>query len=149
MQNMTLLATPRDYDIICIQEPYLDDLGLTRATTGWYVIYPTKHRKEEEGRTRSVILVNKKIATNAWSQIDVDSVDVTAIKITNKNTTISIYNIYNDCTNDKSTDVLERHLEKREREHENNTESDDVPNVNVWLGDFNRHHVMWEDDRNH
>jgi len=149
VQNMTIQAAPNNYDVICIQEPYFDRLGLTRATAGWYVVYPTKHRKEEESRTCSVILVNRRMATRTWTQIKVDSVDISAIKISNENTTISIYNIYNDCTNDESTGAMAKHLETRERNEETNPVSEELRHMDVWLGDFNRHHALWESEDNH
>ncbi|KAF8193036.1 hypothetical protein BJ912DRAFT_848521, partial [Pholiota molesta] len=97
-QFMTLHAVQPDTDFICIQEPYIDFQGRTRATPGWYTIYPTKHKFTNDIKTRSVILINKKISTNTWTQIDVDSLDITAIQIRSERGTINLYNIYNDGT---------------------------------------------------
>jgi len=55
----------------------------------------------------------------------------------------TIFNIYNDCTHDDTIFTLERflpgHLPSLRP-----TEQDHL----VWLGDFNRHHPLWDEERN-
>jgi predicted secreted protein len=43
-------ANPKDWDIIAIQEPYMDFLGLTRANPHWNVIYPSNKNQENQKR---------------------------------------------------------------------------------------------------
>jgi hypothetical protein len=102
--NKSLIATehilhssaPDDFDIIAIQEPYIDFAGNARAEHQWYPIYPKTHYIEEAGRTRSMILVNKKIASAAWSTIDINSPDVTGIQIKTRTSNVIIFNLYCD-----------------------------------------------------
>ncbi|KIL54440.1 hypothetical protein M378DRAFT_49708, partial [Amanita muscaria Koide BX008] len=84
-----------EYDICAIQEPYLDQMNRTRANPQWIVVYPTTHMTEPK-KTRTTILVNKKLATDRWEEIEANSGDVTAIRLKTNTHTIDIYNIYND-----------------------------------------------------
>ena len=80
-------------------------------------------------------------------QVDIDLPDVIGIKITSKGGEISIYNIYNDCTHSNTLTKFQEHLEAREWDDPH----PDIGNKtvgNIWLGDFNRHHPMWEDKEN-
>ncbi|KAF8955094.1 hypothetical protein BDZ97DRAFT_1675240 [Flammula alnicola] len=95
--QLTLLnSLNNDYDIICIQEPCYDFQQQTRATRVWRTVYPTSH-KQGQSTSRSLILVHEKLSTNAWTQIDIQSADVVAIQLKNNDSTIDLYNIYNDC----------------------------------------------------
>lgn len=90
-----------NYDVILIQEPWLDFLGNTRGSYRWCIIYPTPHHTDGNSKhTRSVILVNSSLNTNNWKQIPFPSSDVTVIQLTDTQTgNISIFNLYIDCTN--------------------------------------------------
>lgn len=55
---------PDTTDLILIEEPYIDHFNRSCASTHWTIVYPTKHLNSVE-RTRSIILVNKKISTNS------------------------------------------------------------------------------------
>ena len=69
-----------EYDLCLIQEPYIDFKGKTRANQNWAVIYPTTHEKHPD-HTRSVILINTNMLSDAWKQIHFDHPDITAIEI--------------------------------------------------------------------
>ncbi|KIL62646.1 hypothetical protein M378DRAFT_80942, partial [Amanita muscaria Koide BX008] len=83
------------YDICAIQEPYIDPMYRTRANPYWIVAYPTTHWTEPK-KTRTVILVNKKLATDKWEELEVNTGDVTAVRLRTNAYNIDIYNIYND-----------------------------------------------------
>ena len=55
-QDLLETLKDEDIDIACIQEPYIDHWGNTRANSHWQTVYPPKHRQDQE-KTRSVILV--------------------------------------------------------------------------------------------
>ena len=57
-------ASPSDYDILALQEPYIDHLKLTRGNSRWRVHYPTVRDPDTAGRMRSVLMVNRDISTN-------------------------------------------------------------------------------------
>jgi hypothetical protein len=91
--------------------------------------------------------VHERIPTNSWTQIDIDSSDIVGIKLIGEGGEISIYNIYNDCTYSNTITKLQEHLETRQNENPDPDIGDKIIS-NIWLGDFNRHHPMWEDEEN-
>lgn len=140
---------PDTYDLACIQEPYLNPVNLANASNlrrHWDVIYPTRHHDGAE-RTQSILLVNKKLSKNNWHIIPLDSLNVTAIELTGNFGKVRVYNIYNPCDHNCTIHFLERHMttenQKRTNRSPNGAASEPLTNI-IWLGDFNRHHPMWE-----
>jgi ribonuclease HI len=134
-----------DYDIILLQEPYIDSLGNTKATRNWRVIYPTSHLTDTSP-PRAVILINKAIDTNQWEQLAIPNTrDIAAIQIRGDFGRISIYDIYNDCHNSDALDSLNVVLSQ----HNTREGHRNLPEYMMWGGDFNRHHPMWDEARNH
>lgn len=136
--DLLIGATPDDWDVIAIQEPPLSNLNLAIGITSkWYSVYPTDHLCDKQPKTRSLLLVNKKISTNAWKNIPIKSPDVTAIELATSRGRLQIINVYNDGAHGKTLDLLDDHLDALPR------------HVNViLLGDFNRHHPYWDEPRN-
>ncbi|CDO73955.1 hypothetical protein BN946_scf185043.g2 [Trametes cinnabarina] len=138
--NDTSLA---DFDILALQEPYLSFLGLSMATPNWRVVYPTPHGTHSVSRSRSLILVNKRLSTNAWNPIPLPHPDVTAVTIRTGNTAVHLFNLYIDGDHDMAIRAVSRAAqclvlsEAGEAHH------------HVWLGDFNRHHPAWDSPANH
>jgi hypothetical protein len=132
---------PDTYDILVIQEPYLDRLGNTRDNSQWRVHYPDQHETARQ-KTRSVILINKSIPTGSWSPIRIDSNDITGILVKGQDFDIAIYNIYNDCTHSENITAARGALT-----HLTNSRPE-RPTYTLLLGDFNRHHPAWDDPAN-
>ena len=65
-------------DIIALQEPAISDFAVTIASKDWRVIYPNTHAKEPQ-KTRTVILIRADIPTDNWTQIDIETGDITAL----------------------------------------------------------------------
>ena len=135
------LAT--QWDLLALQEPAIDPrLGLTKANVHWRVIYPT-HKYTHNSRPRAISLINSKISTNNWKQIPFPSRDVVIIQFDGVQGKCTILNIYNDGTNNRTTELLEQFLAQNIREVH--------PSLHdhmFWLGDFNRHHPLWDEERN-
>jgi exonuclease III len=130
-----------EYDLILIQEPHIDTLGNTKATSAWRVVYPSSRTGDT---IRSVILVNKHLDTNTWEQIQLTGTqDVTAIQIRNPSGRISIFNIYNDCNHSRTMALFNNFLSNNRAKLY--SKDDDKM---IWAGDFNRHHPLWEEERN-
>jgi hypothetical protein len=70
--------------------------------------------------------------------------DVTAIRFRGDNSYISIFNIYNEITKNDTIACLDQYLD-RNLSYVRPVMTDHV----LWLGDFNRHHPIWEDEKNH
>ena len=134
---------PKNTDLIFIQEPHIDFLNLTRANHHWTVIYPTTHHNTP-AKTRSVTLVNKTMSKNSWRQVPLDSSDVTVMELKVNNLSIAIYNIYNACESADTLSLLQAHWQAR-------TASSCPSNSSsmIWLGDFNRHHPLWDAPEDH
>ncbi|OBZ78309.1 hypothetical protein A0H81_02654 [Grifola frondosa] len=123
-------ANPDNYDLLLLQEPYLDHLNLTRANHHWTVVYPSRHH-DDDTRSRSVILVSRKISTGAWVPISIPSPDLTAITILTNSDPVHIFNAYIEETR-TALHALSRATQRL------------TPDVQegrvIWAGDFNRHH---------
>lgn len=134
-QDLLKTIGKNDYDICAIQEPYLDSMHRTRANPYWVVVYPSTHMVEPK-KTRTVILVNKRISTDRWEGLEIDTGDVTGIRLKTETNIIDLYNIYNDNTNCDALDKVGRAAD---------TYTDQSPeHQQIWLGDFNCHHPMWD-----
>jgi hypothetical protein len=131
-----------DYDLAMLQEPHIDFLGRTRSNLHWMVVYPKLHLKDPSA-TRSLILVNRRMASNNWTEIPFPSTDVTGIRLCGEFGTICIINIYNDCEHNRSLDVVKEYMRQDVREQV----LGEVARY-IWLGDFNRHHPLWDEERN-
>jgi len=134
---------PKKFDIIALQEPYLDKRGNSRTSNQWYSTYPKNHYIDAF-KTRSLLLVNKDIPTDAWNPIELDSPDISAIQVKTPIRNLVIVNIYNDQTHSRSLQIINTYMRKRHQSQR----AGDPPTHAVWLGDFNRHHPLWDEPRN-
>ena len=64
--------------------------------------------------------------------------DITAIQLKGLYGTISIYN---DCTHSRNESTLQNYI----RNHTNLVLADESHRM-IWAGDFNRHHLLWDND---
>ena len=94
-QDSIINATKYDnYDMILIQEPWTNSLDKVPASHKWRVVYPSNYL-DNTARLRAVTLVNARLSTNFWHQIDVpDTNDLVAIQLLGPYGTASIINIY-------------------------------------------------------
>ncbi|KAF5383105.1 hypothetical protein D9615_004831 [Tricholomella constricta] len=115
----------------------------SRANQRWIPVYPKAHNPDHPEKTRALLLVNRNIATDTWTRLDVDSPDVAAIRIETERGSIRIFCIYNDCTHNRSMNAVRNYLSSREGRRTGGRDNEDV-----WAGDFNRHHEMWDEGRN-
>ena len=130
-----------DYDIMALQEPHIDFLGRTRANVHWRVVYPNRHLADLS-KTRAAILINQNISTNNWDEIPLDSTDVTGVRVHGKFGVINLLNIYNDCENNRSIGVVKDFMRRGA-----SVRKEEVREQFIWLGDFNRHHPLWDEER--
>src|SRR3984957_16807901 len=114
--QVDLLQSLKDdkYNIVALQEPHIDFLGRTRANQHWTVVYPKRHLADPN-KTRSIILMNRRISTNIWDEITTESTDVTGIHVKGEFGTICVVNIYNDCENNRSIEVVKEMMRSRGR----------------------------------
>ena len=86
---------PDVHDFSTIQELYLDSNHNSRANHHWFMVYPKEHYVTPSW-TRSLILVNRWLASNTWSQVDIYLSDVMAIAINTGIGKVLLINMYND-----------------------------------------------------
>ena len=124
-----LINNSKNFNILAVQEPYLDHLNNTRATSHWSVVYPARHR-DGGPRTRSVILVHKSISTDNWTDLAIDDPDISGIRLVHGPKELLILNIYNNCEDNRTLTALDSIL--RQRQYQRRPER-----MQIWLGDFN------------
>ena len=131
----------QDYDIILIQEPYTTIFNAVRTPTNFRPVFPA-HRLTSQDQICSVIWVSRKLDTNNWAALNIPGTNnITGIQLKSPFGTISIFNIYNDCTHSRNEATLPKYIQ-------------DNPNIilatdnhhTLWAGDFNRHHPLWDRD---
>src|SRR5712671_6439351 len=81
-QDLLAKANLKDWDIIALQEPYLDHLRLTHTNSHWTVLYPSNKNLQNQNCAWSVLLINTKIDSSQVQQITINSSNITAVKIT-------------------------------------------------------------------
>ena len=130
------------YDILILQEPYIDFLGNTHANQKWYPVLPHDHRDNPK-KSWSAIFINKCILSSTWQQIKVKSQDIVSVSINTKTGPITIFNIYNNKSHSDSLQAIWTILEG------------DAWNLKlihtakmIWAGDFNHHHPLWDEECN-
>ena len=129
-------------DIVAIQEPALNFKDKTIAARDWIPIYPSTHEKEPR-KTRSLLLISRRLPTENWEQVEFNSGDVTVVKITGNWGQITLFNIYNDCTHNETIHELMMYCRANRVTLTGSQAGEDSHHM-IWAGDFNRHHPAWD-----
>ena len=130
-QDLINSIDPNIYDILVLQEPYIDFLGNTHANQRWYPLLPSTHHNNPK-KFQTVTFINKGILSSTWQQIRVESQDVVAVSINTVAGLITIFNIYNNSDHSNSLQALRDTSEVNIR-HPRSVN----PNRMIWAGDFN------------
>ena len=92
----------KNWDILALQEPYIDALGNTKANSQWHVVYPSPHLTNST-INRLVLLVNVALDVNRWVQIPVEgSNDISAIQLHMPKGHVMIFNLYVNCNHSEA-----------------------------------------------
>ena len=122
----------------------MDHNGYTLASRDWTLVYPSTHRSSDNP-SRTVTLINASIRSNTWKQLEFPSSNVTVIQLSGGWGKLTIINMYNNCNNDTTMQLLTEFHCKNQSEL---TESTNGTVHVLWVGDFNRHHPYWDDPSN-
>ena len=133
-------------DVVALQEPSINTFNKTIASKDWKAIYPSTHESSPH-ETRTLLLVRDSILTDSWEQLEVQTGDVTAIRIKGEWGKITIFNIYNDCEHNNTIVKLTKYHRTHNEELMGTLETQDRHHV-LWVGDFNRHHPYWDAPEN-
>src|SRR6202011_3471472 len=109
----------------------------------WHIIYPANYYEEGRSRIWLLLLINTNINTDSYMVLPIPHSDITGVRFTSANGSLTVINVYNEITNNDTTDCLDSFLTANLRM----ARPTDLDHM-LWLGDFNRHHLMWEDDTN-
>jgi hypothetical protein len=120
-QHLLRNLDPQKYDIAAIQEPVINYVNLTTSNSHWNIIYPTTHHTANAKRTKSIILINKRISKDHWRMLPMESPDITAIELSGEFGNLRIYNIYNDGTHPQTLEYLTNYLAAQHRPTQNKT----------------------------
>ena len=141
-QHLLNTASPQDWDILILQEPWFGKT-VTRATQYWRVLYPDVYFEDKTANLRSIILVNTNLPTDCYEQLQFRSTDVTGVRVKTDAGPVTVINVYNNCNHNEAVDEVHDYLTR-------SFPDDHIPdNKHVIIaGDFNRHHSWWEDESN-
>ena len=107
------------------------------------MVYPKEHYVTPS-QTRSIILVNRWLASDTWSQVDIRSSDVTAIAINTGIGKVLLINMYNDIGQQHGLTCSIPVLHERQQVGEPESHVEQA----IWVGDFNLHHSLWDEGHN-
>ena len=137
------MVDPNQYHVLAIQEPYTDSFGISRGNRKWEAVYPPTHDTDPK-HTRSMLLISTRIPSDRVQPIKVNSKDISAVRLQTEEGPIAIYNIYNDCQHSDAIATLNDHLQQDNGDDYGTNADENM----IWVGDFNRHHPMWDELRN-
>ena len=132
-QHLLNTASPQDWDILMLQEPWFGST-VTRATQSWRVLYPDIYYEDKTTNLRSIILINTNLSTDCYEQIQFHSTDVTGVRIKTGAGPVTLINVYNDCNHSATMDKISAYL-TRTFPDDHILDSKHL----VMAGDFNRH----------
>ena len=131
----------QDYDIILIQEPHTTNFNAIKMPTNFRPVFPA-HRLESQDQIHSVIWVSRRLNTNSWVALDIPSTnDITGIQLKGPYGSLSIFNIYNNCTHSRNEARLCNYIQ----DNTNLILATDNHHM-ILAGDFNWHHPLWDRD---
>ena len=143
-EDLINLDMYKQYNLLFLQEPYINGYRNTKAMEDWRVIYPS-HHLSHHSPVCSIILVSVNLDTNNWAQLSVPgSNNLTGIQFKAGMTLLKIFNIYNDCHHDTTMEALSMYL-KAHPPPTHNTSNRHM----LWCRDFNWHHLLWGEEQNH
>ena len=135
-----LSADPSLYDLILVQEPWINHLGKSRGSNYWQVLYSSNYYQDGRANARLIILVYTNLNTNAYTQLEIMHSDIMALCLSRDFRHCSIFNIYNDCTNNNTLTALCSYLTDHIQ-----IACSSPHNYMFWMGNFNCHYLMWEE----
>jgi exonuclease III len=131
----------KHWDIIAIQEPHQTYYKAIRTPNGFQQVYPDTQLWKKK-RAWSALWINAKISTNSWKAIEIPrTTNITAVQLTDNYRTLTVFNIYNSCTDNHTMEALDKYLKENILSIYGNGVNNDQHQV-IWLGDFNHHHPI-------
>ena len=114
-----------------------------RGSQYWRIVYPANFYAEGHPRIRSILLINTNLSTDCYSILPISHSDIMAVRFKGANGYLSIFNIYNEITNNDTLQCLDHFID-----HNSQLIRPSISDCVIWLGDFNHRHLIWEDKAN-
>ena len=90
----------------------------------------------------SLFLINANISSDSYTILPFPHNNITVVQFKGNFGCLMIFNIYNEITNNNTIQFLSDYLDDLSNLIHSNDDH------MIWLGDFNHHHLMWEDEMN-
>jgi hypothetical protein len=107
------------------------------------VVYPTNFYAEGHLHVCSILLINTNLSTDSYISLPILHSDISAVHFRGKNGYLSLFNIYNEITNNDTLTCLDLFTDLN-----SSLICPTISDCILWLGDFNCHYPMWEEDSN-
>jgi hypothetical protein len=104
-------ANPKDWDVLVLQEPWIDKYDNSHSTQFWQVIYPANFYEEGQPHVCSIILINTKLSTDCYTILSIKHSDITAVHFRGEDGFLSLFNICNEITNNNMLTCLDQFLD--------------------------------------
>lgn len=134
----------QDLDMLLIQEPPMTAYRTHVNHNAWRLYRPTY--SNESPRYRSLLYVNKRIATSSHRQIRCNHPDLVAVKLWTAEVQYLIFSIYIpplDIYGTTDTTPAEPVLEEVKKTIQQHAKDAEKTTKLILAGDFNRHHPAW------
>ena len=136
-------ANPKDWDVLALQKLWFDTFSNSCGTQYWRVVYPANFCTEGHAWVRSILLINTNLSTDFYSILPAMHSDITAIHFKGNNRHLSLFNVYNEITNNDTLTCLDLFLTRNAH-----LVCPSVWDCIIWAGDFNCHHPIWKEEAN-
>lgn len=135
LKSLLNTTDPAKWDLLCLQEPpHNIDRTTSYRSPRWNLIPPSPAAsRKPEDVVRSVIYVSNHLPSDSYSQINVKSLDLTALRFSFPDLCFSVISAYNPPNSDLTIPFIRAALR--------DPLAAAVPCV--LLGDFNLHHPLW------
>ena len=107
------------------------------------MVYPAKFYLEGQAHICSILLINTNLSTDCYTILLLMHSNITAVCFRGDNSFLSLFNIYNEIIDNDTLTYLDSYLD-----HNTQLIRPSCQDSVVWLGDFNCHHPIWEEDTN-
>jgi len=133
----------KNFDLLVLQELFIDSYGNMNATRDWRVVYPMSFLTCDHP-IMSVMLVRESLDTNRWAQLSIPGTsDLMAIQLNAGQGRVTVFGLYVDCHHSTTLNMLDNYLNT----HRSVVLAGAADHI-FWCGDFNQHHPLWDEDRN-
>jgi hypothetical protein len=101
-------ANPEDWEVIALQEPWIDKYSNSCGTQYWCTIYPANLYEEGWAQICSMLFINTNLSTDCYTLIPIKHSNVTMVQFRGDNSFLSLFNIYNEITNNDMLTCLDQ-----------------------------------------